>query len=41
MSHHDEQGGNENITHLLLAAVVTVALPLLPAILGWLNILSN
>lgn len=39
MSHHDnEQGGNENVGHLLLAVVATLCLPLLPMLLGWVNI---
>mgnify|MGYP000053022543 CR=1 FL=1 len=35
MGHHNEQGETANVGHLLVAVAVTVALPLLPAILGW------
>ena len=41
MGHHNEQGEAANVGHLLVAIAVTIALPLLPAILGWLAILSK
>ncbi|WP_268745627.1 hypothetical protein [Catenovulum agarivorans] len=41
MAHHNEQGETANVGHLLATVAVTVALPLLPAILGWYVILAK
>ncbi|MER2491427.1 hypothetical protein [Catenovulum sediminis] len=42
MSHQDHQfEETSNVGHLLAAVAVTIALPLLPAVLGWYIILAK
>ena len=43
MGHHDHTGEVEtsNVVHLLIATLAAVALPLLPAVLGWFVIFSR
>ncbi|WP_017444673.1 hypothetical protein [Gayadomonas joobiniege] len=41
MAHHNEQAETSNVLHLLAAVAVTIALPLLPAVLGWYVVFSR
>ncbi len=41
MSHHQGEGETAGVLHLLVAVVLTVALPLLPMVLSWIKFFNN